>query len=131
MAEKSSIADDLKAEKELQSARNLSRFSKQEINKLLKSARRVLKHPGFDILIAPALSKHGRILVITPRKVGNAIKRNRFRRRLKEIFRKEKFFETGYDWVIIAQQEGVSLSYDELTVILLDAKQYVENFSKP
>ncbi len=99
-------------------ARLISYFTKQEISRLFKTAKRALKHDALDILIAPQAKKVGRILVVTPRRVGSAPKRNRVRRRLKAIFYEEQLFELGCDCIIIVKKEGVDLPFDTLKMLL-------------
>ena len=97
-------------------------FTRQEISKLFSSARRCLKHPSLDILLAPSLTgSSGRILVVTPRRVGNAVKRNTVRRRLKALYHEGGFTARGYDCVVIVKYDGVSKSFDELRALLLQA----------
>ncbi len=98
-----------------------SNFTQKEISQLFKHARRVLKHPGIHVLLAPATQQLGRILVITPKKIGNAPTRNRIRRRLKAIFHENKPFEQGKDCVIVVKPTGPKLSFDELKALILQA----------
>lgn len=103
-------------------AREITRFnSKVGIDQLFRNARRVIKHPNLHILIATAQQKIGRILIITPRKVGNAPERNKIRRRLKSIFYEEKLYEKGLDCIVIVKKKGCSLSFKELKDLLLQA----------
>lgn len=48
------------------------------------------------------------------KKVGNAVVRNKIRRRLKEIIRLKKNLKLGYDIVIIARKPVVNLDYSGL-----------------
>lgn len=49
------------------------------------------------------------------KKVGKAVKRNRLKRRLKEICRlNNHWFGSGYDYILIARKGVGSLSYKEL-----------------
>ena len=100
-------------------AREITRFTKKEIDTRFQSARRALKHPALDILIAPKQKDFGRILIIASRKVGDAPTRNKIRRRLKSIFYEEKLYEYGYDCAVIVKPEGTTLSFDELKDILV------------
>jgi len=99
----------------------LSNFSEKEVKQLFKRARRVIKQPGIHILVAPTNQPIGRILVITPKKIGNAPSRNRIRRRFKAIFQENKLFEHGKDCVIIVKKEGINLPSNELKSLLLQA----------
>jgi ribonuclease P protein component len=103
----------------------LSKFSESEIPKLLKSARRVVKHPGLDFLVAPKAHELARILVITPKRVGNAPERNKVRRRIKALFYEAGLPQGLYDCIAIIKKDGAQLPYEELQKIILDAlKKY-------
>ena len=96
-------------------------FSKKEISQFFASAQRVLKHPGLTILMAPKSAATGRLLIVTPRKIGNAPKRNKIRRRLKALFYEEKLSEGSFDCACIMRKEGTILSFSELKDLLLKA----------
>jgi ribonuclease P protein component len=51
------------------------------------------------------------------RKVGNAVERNRVRRRLREVVRlfgKDRM-HSGYDYVLVGRQAALSLPFDRIT----------------
>jgi ribonuclease P protein component len=61
-----------------------------------------------------------RLGLVTPRKVGTAVLRNRTKRRLREIFRTNKhLLEPGLDLIFISRQETASLDYGSLKKIIL------------
>src|SRR5271155_3759331 len=98
-------------------ARTLSRFEPIEVKTILKRGKRVLKTPTADIIVAPQGLEHGRILVITPRRIGKASKRNKIRRRIKALFYEQKFYERGIDCLAIIKKEGIATPFDELVTI--------------
>jgi len=103
-------------------ARDITRFtSKKAIDELFKKARRVIKHPGLHILIAPKAESFGHILIIASRKTGNAPERNKIRRRLKSIFYEDKLYEKGLDCIVIVKKEGTTMPFGELKELLLKA----------
>ena len=61
----------------------------------------------------------------TPRRVGNAVTRNRLRRRLREALRSLPLRE-GFDVVVVARPEAAPASFDvlrsELTLLLRRAR---------
>ena len=95
-----------------------------EIRKLFNKARRILKHPGLDLLIAPTLEPTGKLIVITPARVGTAVERNTVRRRIKALFQKEKWNQKGFDSVIIIKKSGVLLSYEQLKDLMYQALRH-------
>jgi len=60
----------------------------------------------------------GRILIITPRKVGNAPQRNKLRRRLTALFHEEGFYTKPFDILIYTRKGCADLSFDDLKGIL-------------
>jgi ribonuclease P protein component len=61
-----------------------------------------------------------RLGLVTSRKVGNAVIRNRTKRRLREIFRTNKYFlEPGLDLIFISKPETSLLKYNDLKKIVL------------
>ena len=63
-----------------------------------------------------------RLGLVTPRKVGTAVIRNRTKRRLREIFRTNKHsLEPGLDLIFISKPETASLDYGSLKKIILDS----------
>jgi len=108
-------------------SKNISNFSSQEVKKLFRKAKRVLRHSGLDVLCSPATLDFGRILVITSKKVGNAPQRNLIRRRIKSLFYEQKLYKKLIDMVIIIKKEGINLSFKQLKDIL----QYsIKNYEK-
>lgn len=102
----------------LKISKEISNFHPKEIARLFRKAKRVLRHPGLDILCAPTKYDFGRILVVTSRKVGKATKRNLIRRRIKALFYEEKLYESRLDCIVIIKKEGITLSFNELKGIL-------------
>ena len=102
-------------------AGNLSAFTRNEIQRLFASAQRVVHQHGITILKAPQTGTHGRILIVTPAKIGAAPVRNRIRRRLKSIFYQEHLYNTPYDYVVIVKKHGIKTPFDELKRLLAQA----------
>ena len=96
-------------------------FTKKEIAQLFKTAKRAVQHPGLTILCAPKTKDYGRLLVVTPAKIGSAPERNRIRRRLKALFYEHKLFEHGLDCIIIIKKEGINLGIHQLKELLFKA----------
>lgn len=111
-------------------AKHLSDFTQKEIAAIFKKSSRVYKGPGLDLLMAPASRNFGRILVVTPRKVGSAPERNRIRRRIKALFYEHKLYEHRFDTCIIIKKAGIDYSLQELTSLITIAfKQHITQTS--
>ena len=59
------------------------------------------------------------------KKIGSAIVRNKIKRRLKSIIRellkyKGKYFDLGFNYILICKKEIVKVSYDDLENELMD-----------
>jgi len=66
--------------------------------------------------------KENRIGITAAGKLGNAVVRNKIRRRLREIYRtNESCFITGYDVVLVARQRGLHVRYQRLERDVLEA----------
>jgi len=101
---------------------NLSVFTSNEVKHLFKVAKRALRSPNFDILCAPARTPEcGRILVITPRRVGNAVTRNKIRRRLKAIYYEQSLYLHATDCIVIVKEPGTQLNFEQLKELLSTA----------
>ncbi len=56
-----------------------------------------------------------RIAVLLPRGIKGAVRRNRLKRRLREIYRTHKdWFPTGYDYTLRATRRAVDLGFRDL-----------------
>lgn len=104
-------------------ARALTQFSQEEIKALFQAARTVLREKGLEIRKAPTTNPFGRLLLVIPKKVGNAPKRNLIRRRIKSIFYQEKFYEKKYDFLCFVYPHATLLSFAELKELLVKALQ--------
>ena len=100
-------------------ARLITQFSRNEISQLFNHARSIYRNTHFDIRVAKAAQLVGRILIITPRKMGNAPQRNTIRRRLKALFYQEKWYEQPYDWIVYCKKKSDSLSFTEIKQMFL------------
>jgi ribonuclease P protein component len=77
-------------------------------------------HPYFVLSVAPNQLPHNRYGIITTRKLGNAVARNRVRRRVREVFRYwHPQLQPGHDVVLIMRSGAKDCPYSSL----LDAAQ--------
>ena len=103
--------------------RKITQFSKNEIDNLWKKARRVLKHNGLHLLKAPKSETIARILMVIPRRVGNAPTRNKIRRQIRHLFYENKLYEGDTDWIVIVKPDATKLTFQEIQNLLLSAPQ--------
>lgn len=101
--------------------RKLTSFTRQEVAQLFSRVQAKVRVPGLRILRAVASLDFGRILIVIPRKAGNAPERNLIRRRIKSIFREKKMYQEKYDFIVLIGREAISLSFLELQKLLMSA----------
>ena len=67
---------------------------------------------------------HNEVGITVSKKLGNAVIRNRTRRRLREAYRlNELRFTPGWDIVLVARSRAVDAPFDKLTASLLTLAQ--------
>lgn len=98
---------------------SLTKFRKSEIEMLFQNASLFFRSSSFVLLGAPASLSYGRLLLVIPKKIGNAPERNKLRRRLKAIFYENRLFDCHKDVIFIAKSERVNqILYQELQDVL-------------
>lgn len=112
----SKIAQNIKAV-----AKNISNFSKKEIDELFATGKAILKNKELVFITAPCFLPYGRVLLITSRKVGNAPQRNRLRRQSRAIFYEQRLFTLGYNAIIIFKAPATHLEFAQLQTMILQA----------
>jgi ribonuclease P protein component len=91
---------------------------RREFLELDQRGRRI-SHPCFIVRMAPAPSDRSRLGLTVSRRVGNAVARNRIKRRLRELFRRQRSSWTGaWDVNIIARRGAGELTYAETASVL-------------
>ncbi len=114
---------------------SILRLTAQERKNLLKNARLVHRQAELDIRSLPRIADSsrlpGRILIITPRKVGNAPQRNLLRRRLKALFREEKIYEQSHDLIIYCRKGAAELTFQTLKTLLEAISQKLPTSTTP
>ncbi|MBV8661076.1 MAG: ribonuclease P protein component [Candidatus Dependentiae bacterium] len=100
-------------------AKQISRFTRTEIDFLFSTGKAVYKSKELVILTAPCSLSFGRILLITSRKVGNAPERNLLRRWGRAIFYEQRLFELHKHCVVIFKSPAKNLSFEQFKEILI------------
>ncbi|GHT39214.1 hypothetical protein AGMMS49593_09790 [Endomicrobiia bacterium] len=96
--------------------------AQRDFNKVFKNGLR-LENKSIRILAYKRndMLKTRRLGLVTSKKVGTAVARNRTKRRLREIFRTSKhLLEPGLDLVFVSKPETASLDYNNLRKIILN-----------
>lgn len=79
------------------------------------SARNINGNRNLTVFIKKNSLGHKRVGFTITKKVGNAVTRNKLKRRLKEIYREsEDLLKDGYDYVFVVKKGTDELSYQEL-----------------
>lgn len=103
--------------------KKISSFFQSEIDQLFKKAKVKVRYSGVRVLVAPAQGSFGRILIVTPKKCGNAPQRNLFKRRVRALFRENRLSEHHKDFVVIVDKRGIAIPFSKLRHLLLCAAQ--------
>jgi len=70
---------------------------------------------------AGILNRRIRLGLVVSRRLGNAVKRNKLKRRIREIFRLNKHrIIKSVDIIVIPQKESVNLQYDKLEKTIIN-----------
>lgn len=79
------------------------------------SARCITGNKTFTLFIRKNNLDYARVGFTITKKVGNAVTRNKFKRRLRDIYRVNyNKLKPGYDYVFVLKKEAVNLSYNDL-----------------
>jgi len=92
--------------------------SRGEYERVYAAARKAWGR-GCTVFVAPAAGDHHRLGMAVGRRVGNAVLRNRVKRRIREVFRLNRQTWPGcYDIVVHGRAEVAAMPFQELTAVL-------------
>ena len=107
-------------------AGKLTKFTPQEIKQLYQDAFALTRTIYFVLLVTPATKDYGRMLLVTPKRIGTAPERNKLKRQFRSIFYEEKLYERGYDCIVIFRKKAATASFDTLKSIFMQAFQNLD-----
>jgi ribonuclease P protein component len=85
-----------------------------EFAQVFKKGRR-LKFAGFRVCAMKNNLDYSRIGLSAGKRLGGAVRRNRIKRRIRELFRQNKGkFSTGFDMVFMPDSKCASMDWEEL-----------------
>jgi len=85
-----------------------------------RKGRRV-RIPGLTIILVENFLPYRRLGISAGKKIGGAVRRNRAKRIIRELFRKNKeIFPPGHDLIFIPDREFVRISWQELETKLFE-----------
>lgn len=92
----------------------------EDFNKIIKNGQRI-KNSFYNIYIMKNNESISRFGIAVGKKLGNAVYRNKMKRRLRMILtNQKKEFSKGYDYIIIMKEKTKQLSFEELEIKLID-----------
>jgi ribonuclease P protein component len=100
--------------------RSLFSFTKKEVDCAFQVCYKKDTIPGLKLLQSSSGKEllQGKILIIIPKRVGNACQRNRLRRKIREIFYAKHFFEKKAVSVLLVYSEAKLLTSDQIEYFL-------------
>lgn len=109
--------------------RNLFRFHQKEVRAAFDCVIDKHYYRGLKLLktaLTDELLTHGKLLIVTPRAVGKAYKRNKIRRQIKNIYYQEKCYENRSVWVLIVTDKATKIPFDALKAFLVTTMRQEE-----
>jgi ribonuclease P protein component len=102
-------------------------LKRSQFQELTRSGRKI-ENDSLIALILPGQFNRSRLGITVTRKVGNAAKRNRIKRLVREYFRlNRQYFNQNWDINIIAKKRAVDLSSEKVLASLQDLFEKISN----
>jgi len=99
--------------------RALFSFNQKEVKRAFSHAKKKASIPGLKLLKSIAEGKYGKLLIVIPKKAGNAYERNKLKRQIKAIFYQEKLYEKATLHIIIVYKDAQELGFDGIKSFLV------------
>ena len=92
----------------------------QEFNEIIQNGK-CIRNSYYNIYIRKSDYQYPRFGIAVGKKLGNAVFRNKMKRRLRMILtEKKKEFSNGYDYIIIMKEKTKLASFKELNDMMND-----------
>lgn len=83
----------------------------EEFDTIIKN-RKFISAPSFTLYFQKKKEAYGRIGISVPKKLGNAVFRNKTKRQIKNMLQETDFYELKYDAIIIVRPKYLTHSYN-------------------
>lgn len=92
----------------------------EDFNNIIKNGK-CIRNAFYNIYIRKNNLRNSRFGIAVGKKLGNAVFRNKMKRRLRMILtNQKKEFSNGYDYIIIMKEKTKVASFEELNTKLLE-----------
>ena len=93
---------------------------KKHFDYIFSNASRI-ENSNIRIYFAPCFEKKGKVAVVASKKVGNAVKRNFCKRRLREIYRVNQYkIDNKYDLVLVSKRRILNQDFQTTFQSIMD-----------
>lgn len=84
-----------------------------------------IKNKIFNIYYIKNTNGYYRIGISVPKKIGNAVCRNKIKRQIKDIIDKNIKFKTNYDIILITKNTILDYNYNEIKELLINTMEKI------
>jgi ribonuclease P protein component len=91
-----------------------SRVTCTERAAIFRASKRIFKGVNFDVRVTPVAQGVGKLFLVVPCKVGNAVHRNKVKRRARAVFYEKGLVSCNYHWILFAKPGAAGIAFAEL-----------------